>query len=292
MHILVTGGDGFIGRVLCRELHERGHEVRALARDPDPDVLPEGVETVAGDVTDPESLESAFEGVDAVANLVALSPMKTPAGGNAKHEQVHTKGTENILDVAQSAGLNRIVQMSALGADPEGATAYIRAKGKAEAVVRESDLEWVILRPSVVFGEGGQFIEFTKTLIPPLLAPLPGGGRNRFQPIWVGDLAPMVADALTEPDKVGQTYELGGPQKLSLAEIGQLLRDTVVVLPVPMGLAKAGLAIAEIVPNIPMGLDQYRSLQFDNTTDDNDVTAFGVKPPRLKTLESYLSERN
>ncbi|WP_136688903.1 complex I NDUFA9 subunit family protein [Halorhabdus amylolytica] len=291
MHVLVTGGDGFIGRYLCTELDERGHNVTALSRDPDPSVLAKGVGTVSGDVTDPATLDGTFEGIDAVVNLVALSPLFVPRGGNEMHERIHLGGTENVVAAAEAAGVERLVQVSALGADPEGATHYIRAKGRAEEVVRESDLEWVIVRPSVVFGEGGEFVGFTKKLTPPLVAPLPGGGKTRFQPIWVKNLAPILADCATEDDRTGETYELGGPEKLTLREIAKLVRGRVAVVPVPMALAGVGLSIGGAIPGFPMGRDQYRSLRFDNTTSDNDVAAFGVDPGEMLTLAAYLGPK-
>ncbi|MFB6202241.1 MAG: complex I NDUFA9 subunit family protein [Halorhabdus sp.] len=290
MHVLVTGGDGFIGRYLCTELDDRGHDVTALSRDPDPDVLPADVETVTGDVTDPATLSGAFEGVDAVVNLVALSPLFTPKGGNEMHERVHLQGTEHVVSAAEGAGVDRIVQMSALGADPDGSTHYIRTKGRAENVVRESGLSWVIVRPSVVFGDGGEFVGFTKKLTPPFLAPLPGGGKTRFQPIWVQDLAPILADCVEDDERAGETYELGGPEKLTLKQIAKLVRGSVAVVPVPMALAGIGLSIGDAIPGFPMGRDQYRSLRFDNTTADNDVTAFGVDPAEMQTLGAYLGQ--
>ncbi|MES3518397.1 MAG: NAD(P)H-binding protein, partial [Natronomonas sp.] len=196
MRILVVGGTGFIGEVLCRELHERGHEVVAMSRSPDSVEFPAGIETVMGDVTAYDSIESAFEGVDAVVNLVALSPLFRPDGGNEKHFEIHTEGTKNVVRAAEKYDVGTLLQMSALGADPDGDTAYIRSKGQAENAVQASSVPWIVFRPSVVFGDGGEFVSFTKKLAPPYFTPLPGGGKTRFQPIWVGDLVPMLADAL------------------------------------------------------------------------------------------------
>ncbi|MUV87183.1 NAD(P)H-binding protein [Natronomonas sp. CBA1123] len=328
MRILVVGGTGFIGENLCRELHRRGHDVTALSRSPNEADLPNGVETAMGDVAAYDSIEAAFEGQDAVINLVALSPLFRPKGGNDKHFEVHRDGTENVVRAAEEHGVGKLVQMSALGADPDGNTAYIQSKGLAEAIVKESDLDWVIFRPSVVFGDGGEFVSFTKKLAPPYLTPLPGGGKTRFQPIWVGDVVPMLADALEgveptdeaesddESDEdgptpairrvddtedgdaegqephVGETYDIGGPEVLTLAEVAKLAHAAddkpVDVVPVPMALTKIGLRLADFVPGAPMGSDQYRSLQFDNTTDDNDIDAFGLTTEDLTTLADYL----
>lgn len=298
MRVLVTGGDGFVGRHLCAELADRDHDVVSLSRDPDPSVLPDGVETVPGDVTGPDSLDGAFEGVDAVVNLVALSPLFTPSGGDEMHDRIHLGGTENVVAAAEGAGVDRILQMSALGADPSGPTHYIRAKGRAEEVVRESDLEWTIVRPSVIFGEGGEFVSFTKRLkklfapgVP--VYPLPGGGtRTRFQPIWVGDLASMLADAVVDEAHAGETYELGGPEVLTLRKITELVYESegrsIKIINLPMGLAGVGLKTLGAVPGFPMGGDQYRSLQFDNTTEENDLDAFGIGLGTLTTLAEYL----
>jgi NADH dehydrogenase len=295
MKVLVAGGTGFIGSYLCRALAEDDHAVTALARSPEG--TPDGVTGVRGDVTDYDSVESAVEGHDAVVNLVALSPLFEPDGGNRMHDRIHRGGTENLVRAAEAGGVDRFVQLSALGADPRGDTAYIRAKGQAETIVRDSDLDWTIFRPSVVFGEGGEFVSFTKRLkgmfapgVP--LYPLPGGGKTRFQPIHVEDLVPMIAAAVTDDEHVGETYEIGGPEVLTLRQVTDYVyeaeRKGVTIVPLPMPLAKVGLSVLGAVPGFPMGPDQYRSLKFDNTTADNDVEAFGVDRSALTTLGGYL----
>ena len=293
MKVLVVGGSGFIGSYLCRELKERGHSVTALSRSPGNDDLPKGIAKAMGNVTAYDSMHEAFDGMDVAVNLVALSPLFKPSGGDEMHDTVHRQGTENVVRACEEHDVSRLVQMSALGADPGGETAYIRAKGEAEEIVKGSSLDWVILRPSVVFGDGGEFVSFTKKLAPPYVTPLPGGGKTRFQPIWVEELVPMLADACEDDDHVGQTYEIGGPEKLTLAEVAETIHGaegrSVTVVPVPMALAGVGLSIAGKVPGFPMGADQYRSLKFDNTTADNDVGAFGVEESELTTLGAYLA---
>jgi len=297
MDILVVGGTGFIGTHLCRELDERGHEVTALSRSPDGEGLPAGVETAMGDVTSYDSIRDAFEGRDAVVNLVALSPLFKPKGGNSKHFEVHRDGTENVVRACEDAGVSRLTHMSAMDADPNGDTAYLRAKGEAENIVKDADLDWCVFRPSVVFGEGGEFVSFTKRLkgifAPGLpVYPLPGGGKTRFQPIWVGDLVPMLADSLEGDTHVGQVYEIGGPETLTLAEVARLSFEaegkSITIVGLPMALAGVGLSVMGKVPGIPMGADQYRSLKMDNTTADNDIGAFDVDESELQTLGAYL----
>jgi uncharacterized protein YbjT (DUF2867 family) len=292
MNVLVVGGTGFIGTLLTHELTDRGHAVTVLSRAPESATLPDTVETSEGDVTEYDSIADAFEGIDVVVNLVALSPLFEPSG-DTTHEGIHLDGTRHIVQAAKEHGV-RVVQMSALGADPDGQTAYIRAKGQAEEVVRESSIEWSIVRPSVVFGDGGEFVSFTKTLTTPYVTGLPGGGATRFQPIWVGDLVPMLAEVIenTDNEHTGKTYELGGPEVLTLADVAtQVYRAEgkgLTVLPIPMLFARFGLTIAGAIPGIPMGPDQYRSLTFDNTVSDNDVAAFGRSLDDLQTLTDYL----
>jgi NADH dehydrogenase len=295
MRVLVVGGSGFVGKNLCRELKSRGHTVTALSRSPGDDGLPEGIGKAMGNVTAYDSIVNHFEGMDAVVNLVDLSPLFRPKGGYEMYDRVHRGGTENVVRAAGEKGVDRLLQMSAIDADPDARTHQLRAKGNAERIVRESDLDWTIVRPSVIFGEGGEFVSFTKLLAPPWVTPLPGGGEVRFQPIWIGDLAPMLADAVTEDEHVGQTYELGGPEKLTLAEIARMAHEadgrSVNVLPIPMGLAGIGLSMADYVPGFPFGADQYRGIQEDNVVSDhNDVDAFGVSERELKTLGTYIAE--
>lgn len=304
MRVLVVGGTGFIGQHLCRELHDRGHDVTALSRSPDETDFPDGIETAMGDVTAYDSIESAFEGQNVVVNLVALSPLFRPSGGNEAHYRVHRDGTENVVRAAEDHGVGRLIQLSALGADPDGETAYIRSKGEAEELVRESKLEWVLVRPSVVFGEGEEFVPYTKKLAPPYLTPLPGGGQTRFQPIWIGDFVKILADAAESTDgtHTGSVYEIGGPDVLTLAEVASLAHGAegrpVRVVPIPMALAGVGLrsldfvptSVLDAIPGVPrMGSDQYRSLRFDNTVRRNDIDAFGLDEGDLLTLEAYLT---
>ncbi|RQG91655.1 complex I NDUFA9 subunit family protein [Natrarchaeobius halalkaliphilus] len=289
MKVLVAGGTGFIGTNLCAELVERGHDVTALSRTPDDDVR-DGVELAVGDVTAYDSIVDTVADHDKVVNLVALSPLYQ-APDNAQ-ERVHLGGTENLVRAAEAGDVDRLVQISALGADPNSEIDHIRAKGRAERVVRESSLDWTIFRPSVVFGDGAEFLEFTTQVTTPYVTGLPGGGRTRFQPIWVGDLVTVLAGALESDDHIGAVYEVAGPQVVTLADATELAYEAedkpVSILPVPMALAKIGLAAVGPVPFVPFGPDQARSLEIDNTVGENDVSAFGLDEDDLTTLRTYL----
>lgn len=292
MHVLVTGGTGFVGRNLCAELVERGHEVTALSRRPAEKDLPDGLETVVGDVEDYDSLVGPVAAADAVVNLVALSPLYKPKGGNERHYEVHLDGTKNLIRAVQEAGVDRYVQLSFLGADPDAEPTALRVKGLADQAVMASDLDWTIVRPSVIFGEGGEFVEFTKRLTTPYLTGLPGGGRSRFQPIWIDDFVEIMADVLESDDHVGKIYEIGGPEVFSLADVTELAYAAegkpVTVLSIPMPLARLGLRLADPLPFVPFGIDQYHSLRIDNVTDSNDIEAFGRTASDLRTLRDYL----
>jgi len=215
MDVLVAGGTGFIGRPVCRVLVDRGHRVTAASRSPDGGSLPDGVVRARADVTDAD-LRDLVAGHAAVINLVALPSHVQP---DASHDSVHLGGTRHLLRAAEATGVDRFVQLSGLGVEDGVETAYFRAKRRAERSVRDAALDWVVYRPSVVFGDGCLFLPFLERLARFGVVPLPGGGRTRLQPMWVGDLAPMVADGVTDDAHVGETYRLGGPEQLTLAAV-------------------------------------------------------------------------
>lgn len=287
MDVLVAGGTGFLGRSVCQVLAERGHGVTAASRSPDDVPLPDAVVRASADVTDAD-LRGLVAGHDAVVNLVALPSHVQP---RASHEAVHLGGTRTLLRASEAAGVDRFVQLSGLGIDDGVETAYFRAKRRAEAAVRESSLDWTIYRPSVVFGDGCAFLPFLERLARFGIVPLPGGGRTRLQPMWVGDLAPMVADGVAGARHVGATYRLGGPERLTLAAVLSMVADDPVVLPVPMPVARLGAALLGQLPGVPVGPDQYRATTLDNTVADNDVTAFDTDEASLRRLGDYLRER-
>lgn len=289
MDIVVLGGTGFIGTHLCRHLTADGHTVTAVSRSARPDTVPAGVQAVAGDMTDTDTAAEVIAGHDAVVNLIALSPLFDPPRGRS-HRGVHLGATQAAVQAATAHDVSLFLQLSALGADPTGPTAYHRAKGHAETVVRESELDWRVFRPSVVFGDGGEFLPFLRRVTPGPIKPLPGGGTVQFQPLWVGDLTAMLGAALTDATHRHATYDLGGPDALSMAELTRLVhggRGTIVS--VPQAVTTAGLTVADAVPFVPVGRDQAVALQQDNVPADNDIDAFGLTPADLRTVDSYLS---
>jgi NADH dehydrogenase len=285
MEVLVAGGSGFIGKLVCRVLTDRGHGVTALSRSPETADLPDGVGTAAADVSQAPPTE-AVAGHDVVVNLVALPSHRNPPKNS--HESVHLDGTKHLLQASADTGVERFVHMSALGVDSGVETAYFAAKRRAERAVRDSECDWVIYRPSVVFGDGCAFIPFIRRITPPGVAVVPGGDELRIQPIWGDDLAPMIADGVEADRHIGSCYELGGPERLTLSEtVGLIVGKP--VISVPRRLAAAGFTIAESLPGVPIGTDQYRALELDNTTPKNGVSAFGRTEDDLRTLGDYLT---
>lgn len=294
MEVAVAGGTGFIGRHLCAELVDQGHTVTAIARAPEETTLPAGVRAVAANVATDAGLPEALEGAGAVVNLVALSPLYQPRGGEGRHQEVHLSGTRNLVRAAAAADVPRFVQMSGLGADPSAPTHYLRAKGRAEGVVEGSGRDWVVLRPAVVFGEGAELLDFIGRLTTPYVTGLPGGGRTPFQPIWVEDIVTLIANAATEATHSGERYRIGGPEVLTLADLTRIFYEargqSVRILPIPMPLARIGLTVAGPLPLIPFGPDQYHSLTLDHTVSENDVEKLGQAQADLRSFDDYLRE--
>lgn len=289
MKIFVTGGTGFVGSHLTRKLAEE-HEVTVGGLEPESSVLelPEEVERERIDVTDRVTLD--FSGYDCVIHLVALSPLKQPP---VPYEVVHVEGTENVVKQAEEDGVDTYFQMSALGANDDSSMEYLRTKGEAEKIVEESELDWRIFRPSTLFGEGGEFLNFISRMTTPRITVLPGK-NTAFQPLHVHDLVDMIVESLKE-EHSGQKFELGGPKRLSLGAIARKIDESrgrnLRVLGLPMPLFLAAMMVAEQLPLIPFGVDQYRSLKTDNVPNENEIEELGFEASDLENLDEYLRER-
>ena len=287
MKVYVTGGTGFVGSHLAHKLAWAGHEVTLGGLSTEGVIdLPEDAEVEEIDVTDPESLD--FSDHDAVIHLVGLSPLFKP---KIPYHKIHVEGTENVMEACKEAGIKRYIHMSALGADPEADTEYLRTKGEAQTLVENSGLEWTVFRPSVIFGEGGQFLNFTESLLTPFITALPGGGKNKFQPLYVEDIGDLFVETLEDDHHIGEAYDLGGPDIYSMKEIAELIEvskgRSLKVLPVPMPFVKIAMTLSEEL-GLKFGRDQYRSLKKDNITEENGVKNFRKSVDEMETLESFL----
>lgn len=301
--VTVFGGTGFIGTHTVRALARAGWRIRAAARHPRRGykLLPFGdvgqIQLARTDLGRPETVAAALEGATACVNLVGILHQSPGRGFKA----VHLDGSTRIAQAAAARGIARFVQVSAIGADPRGKAIYARTKGLAEAAVVAEIPTATVLRPSVVFGPEDDFFNRFAAMaaISPAL-PLIGGGKTRFQPVYVGDLALAIAHALdAEPGTAAGVYELGGPGTYSLKDLMQVvLHETGhkrLLVPVPgpiaalLGLAGDLQAMAFLPPVITS--DQVRLLKSDNvvTAGARGLTALGVQPTAVESIvPTYL----
>jgi uncharacterized protein YbjT (DUF2867 family) len=300
--VTVFGGSGFVGTQAVRALARQGWRVRVAVRTPalaqDLRILGDvgQIQPVRCDITSPADVAAALKGADAAVNLVGIL-FETPGRG---FEKAHVEGSRNIAEACVAAGVSRLVQMSAIGADTHSEGEYGRSKGKAEAAVRAVKPDAVILRPSIVFGNGDGFLNrfaSMATMSPAL--PLIGGGETKFQPVWVGDVAEAIARSVARTDAAGRTFELGGPEVWSFKQILEyILRETGrrrLLAPLPFFAASMIGSLAQItaVVGIPPVLtqDQVLMLKTDNVVAPGaeGLSALGIEATGLEAIApSYL----
>ena len=291
--ILITGAAGFVGSHITRRLVEMGKPVRALVRSRQT-TEEEGrlkgldIEWVEGDVARPQTLDSALKGATAVIHTAAIAIEK----GGRTYETINYQGTVNVVEVARAGGARRLINMSQLGADPKLPYRFLASKGKAQAYVAGSGLEWTAFRPSVIWGPEDEFANTFARLLPfsPIIFPIVGDGQARFQPVWVEDVATAVAGALDDPQTIGQEYELGGPQVLTLGEIERRTLQAVgarrLMVPFPLSILQVLVALMEkLLPSPPVTRSLLELLAVNNVTADNALYRF-VPEPRPFTAEN------
>jgi NADH dehydrogenase len=293
--VTIFGGSGFLGRHTVRALARAGWRIKVATRHPARGFFlrPLGavgqIDFVKCDVSDPESVAQALAGAQAAVNLTGILFEK-----GQTFEDVQADGAANVAQAAAAAGTRALVHVSAIGADLESDSAYAVTKAQGEQAVREAFPDAVILRPSIIFGpEDGFFNKFAAMarFFPAL--PLIGGGRTRFQPIFVGDVAQAILAALSRQD--GRTYELGGPSLYSFKQLMQLiLRETGrrrALIPVPFALASLKAAFLQLLPNPLLTMDQVRLLKTDNVVSPTaaGLADLGITPTSVEAvIPSYL----
>jgi NADH dehydrogenase len=282
--VAIVGATGFVGRHVVRHLESRGHRIRAVSRRGRR--LPEWGSTVTAhpaDVVSGEGLDEALRGAEAVVHLAAI-PRESRG---RSFDAVNVNGTARTLAAARAAGVRRVVHLSVLGAAEDPRLRYLHSKWRGEELVRSSGLEWVILRPSLLFGEGDGFfnlVKLTLTWWSPGVVAIPGDGSARFQPLSVDDLALAVERSLVDGERAGVTYEIGGPEYLTYRQIVERVMAVTgkrrVKLNLPIPLISALTAVTDrLLPIFPVSHDQISSLQRPNSTDlDAFERAFGVRP--------------
>lgn len=290
---LVTGGSGYIGSHIVKRLKDDGKAVRVLIRNRE-HAEREGrlknldIEWFQGDVLRPDTLHKAMQGVDAVIHTVAIAIEK----GEQTFEMINERGTANVVDAAARANVKRFLNLSQLGADPALPYRFMASKGKAQAYVANSQLDWTAFRPSVVWGPEDEFANTFARLVPltPFIFPIIGDERTRFQPVWVGDVAEAIAKSLDDPKTIKKEFELGGPEILTLEEIERRTLSAVkarrLFIRFPLPLLRMIVALMEILlPSPPVTRSLLELLAVSNVTTQNALTDF-VSNPRPFTPEN------
>lgn len=300
--VTLVGGSGFIGRYAARALVERGWRVRVACRRVHTAIdvrlagPPGWVDVVQANIRDRASLERALDGADAVVNLVGI--LFEHARQTFQSEQ--TDGAALLAEVAREKGIERFVQISAIGADAESRSPYGRSKAVAEEAVRKAIPSAVILRPSIVFGPEDQFFNrFANMARFAPFMPAIGGGKTRFQPVYAGDVAEAIAGAVEREEAAGKTFELGGPRSYTFNELYDLILKTIdrprFKIPLPFFVARPMAyitgAIWRHVPPFSWGLigdPPLTGSQVEMLTKDNVVAkdALGIDALGVTQLES------
>jgi NADH dehydrogenase len=301
--VTVFGGSGFVGRYVVRLLAKRGYRIRVAVRRPDLAgfLVPAGnlgqISLVQANLRYRNSVDRAVEGAQHVVNCVGL----LSESGRNTFDAVQDFGARAVAEAARTADAT-LTHISAIGADANSASAYGRTKGRAEAAVLSIKPDAVILRPSIVFGpEDGFFNKFADmSRFAPAL-PLIGGGKTKFQPVYVEDVAEVAARAVDGKLLAGKIYELGGAEVLSFRECLEIVLDVVdrkrPLVSMPFGIASLIGSIASLVPIIapPITTDQVKLLKSDNVvskhaeTEGLTLKGLGILPTMLSSvLPSYL----
>jgi uncharacterized protein YbjT (DUF2867 family) len=295
MRIVLIGASGFFGGYLLRALRNDHHQCIVLTRSVDHRGslgLLSGVELIQADVYDVNVLAEHFAGADAV---VSMAGILNESGNDGKgFQKVHVDLVKGIIRACQKAGVSRLLHVSALNAG-KGSSHYLKSKGEAELLLQSADnLNVSIFQPSVIFGRGDEFFNRFAGLMSfnpmlPLACP-----RARLQPVYAGDVACVMADALEDPMTWGKTYEMAGPKSYTLKELVVWTakckgwKRLVIGLPGPVSAMMA--AVMNMVPGKPFSWDNYQSLKTDNTSDKNDFAYFGVLPLSIDlVVPDYLN---
>lgn len=277
---MVLGGTGFVGRHVVARLLQGGDRVTVLSRGVDPHkrgLKPKGASLIEGDVADPDFLSAVLDDADAVINLIGILNEKGDRGDG--FERVFVGITASLIEAMERMGVRRLLQMSALNAG-RGDSHYLQARGRAEQRVRASGLDWTLFRPSVIAGPGdGLFCRFDQLL---RLAPVLPIGRAdaKFQPVWVGDVADAFVRALDNVHSLRETYDLVGPDVMTLRQIVRLAARArgrhrmVIGLPPALGQLQAN--VGEWLPGKPISRDNWRSLQLDSVSFDDGLRRLGI----------------
>ena len=286
--IFVTGATGFVGHAVIHALRAHGHAVRCLVRRGSEVDLRglEAIERVEGDVMSPAALERDMAGCDTVVHLVGI--IREESATLSTFERIHTQGTINVLEAATATGVRRYVHMSALGARPGARSRYHRSKWAAEEAVRACPIPWTIFRPSIVYGRGDHFVNMLAAMIRRYpVVPVIGRGQQRLQPVPVERVAEGFVRAVELEAAVKQTYEVGGPEAVTMVHLLDLIgaalgRRRVRKIHMPVGMMRSASRLLHRLPGFPLTPDQLVMLEEDNVCDPQPFySTFGLSPVPL-----------
>jgi NADH dehydrogenase len=299
--ITVYGGSGFLGRHVVRALARRDYRIRVAVRRPElaGHLQPLGrvgqIHAVQANLRHPPSVEAAARDAQVLVNLVGILFER----GRQRFDSIHSYGAEQVALAASAHGA-RLVHVSAIGADEHSRSAYARSKAAAERLVLAAQPQAVIMRPSIMFGPEDDFFNRFAALarMSPAL-PLIGGGATRFQPVFVGDVAAAIAEAVDGNAKGGTIYELGGPEVKTFEQLMRYVLATIerkrLLVPIPFFMAKLHAMFLQYMPKPPLTPDQVELLRVDNVVSEaakaegRTLPGLGIEPEPIEAIvPSYL----
>ena len=302
MKIFLTGSTGFVGKRILHDLLENNYQVRCLVRKgseqkishyKDTVLVKTGIDIVNGDITDAASLDGKLEGCDAVINLVGI--IREFRGRGITFEKLHYEGTANLVRAAWSQKVRRFIQMSALGARPDGKTQYQQTKYRAEECVRTSGFDYTIFRPSIIFGPGDKFVNlFANMLRTQQFVPVVGNGRYQMQPVSVENVSMGFVKSIERKDAIGKIFDVGGPERIEFNRIIDIIGEVVCAPPykihIPVFIMSTMAEMLDWLPSFPVTKDQITMLLEGNVCDEKPFFKhFDIKPICFKEgISKYL----
>jgi len=296
MRVFLTGATGYVGRQILLDLIDAGHHPVALVRPGSASKLPinpEAITVAEGDGLKPDTFRNTLVGCDAIIHLVGII-REFPQKG-ITYRKSHVEFTRNLVNAATDAGISRFIHMSALGAKHDTSSGYFSTKAEAEEILRSSELDYTIFKPSIIFGPDDDFINYFAGMMRTFhVIPIIGAGRYRMQPISLYDVGQIFVRALATPETIGKTYELAGPDRYAYTEMMKKVRDIAGILAIPVHIPKilmSGMAtLFQYLPFFPVTKAQIVMLYDENISDDTRVfELFDFQPtPFEQGISQYL----
>ncbi|MCZ6802745.1 MAG: complex I NDUFA9 subunit family protein [Proteobacteria bacterium] len=298
--IAILGGTGFVGHSLCNRLSEEGYELKVLTRsreyNRDNLILLPGLDLVEADVHDPEQLKHHLTDCDAVINLIGILNEKGNSGNGFRH--THVKLVENLISACRENGIRRLLQMSALNADAvNGKSHYLRTKGEAEDLLHANNagIHVTSFQPSIIFGRNDSFFNRFANLLKmtPLFFPL-ACYSAKFSPVYVLDVAEMMARTIKDPDSYNKRFQLCGPKTYTLKDLVNTTANAIdvnrTIIPLNDILSRIQAAVFDFVPGKPFSTDNYLSAKKDGTCECNDLARYHIQATAIESVvPQYLT---